>query len=351
MAAAFPFNFTFSSLESETFTPIPIWLMTGEAVLILVSMVGNSWIIYNGLSKKTLRDSSFHLLLTNLSLANLLLSSFCYTSFTFKLRIGLSRNEVEVEHCRVASICLTWFLGVALFSNCSLAVNRAMSCHPMLPLSVKFRSKRTTIILVASTWVLSLKIYLYPAIILRESWLYMFSCVTVDYIIENLFNDEELFKLEPAQSVTSWMIVCHLIFVLVVNVTSYAIILKYLFKQHGQGNSTSEQRKKEIKRALMVIVIIFVVLLVCWVPFLVALTIDPTLVAKNDIYLFLPAMEAAIDPVLYMVTMPVFRPGWLSKACQRLKGRKTKVTAVSSLGTQSTRVQGKGHDATASTLG
>ncbi len=49
-----------------------------------------------------------------------------------------------------------------------------------------------------------------------------------------------------------------------------------------------------------------------WVPHVVAFFFDQTLLAGNYAYMYLPMMGLMLTPVLYMLTMPEYRPPFLA---------------------------------------
>ncbi len=208
-----------------------------------------------------------------------------------------------------------------MFTNGTVAVNRALSCHPLLPISVALRTKKATCVIIGVIWVTSCIIYMCPAFIERVSWAHNFLCTTEEIILEEILKGEDPRQRDPAREVLSFTLATTLIATFLANAIAYAVIIVYLKK-----NSGSDQRQQDKKRALLIIVMLFCVLLICWVPVTCVLIIDPSLVGTNHNYIALPAMEAAIDPILCMITMPVFRPEWMTR-------KKTGPATVSSMPT------------------
>ncbi len=254
--------------------------------MLVCAVCGNLLVLYNGLSKK-----STYLLLLNHTFANLLLSALVYPSIAFKLRVGLSRSQLEVEHCRYSAFCMLWLLTVGLLTNGYVALNRALSCHPLLAFSTALRSRRATVIAIIAIWVLGFVLYVVPAHAYERSWFTIYGCLTLNGILDDVIRGVDVFQYKPVKYVVFWGFSTTLIITLVFNVVSYTTIARYLVQKHVQG-SGSDARKKEKRRALVVIVLLFLTLLVCWLPFLFAFLVKPSLITENFTFLFLPTLES-----------------------------------------------------------
>ena len=113
----------------------------------------------------------------------------------------------------------------------------------------------------------------------------------------------------PFNNIIRYECVLFVLLAIIVSLISYALIILQLFgRRKANAHLHSSQRRKEKIRALCVIATAFSIFLSCWLPSLYIILWQTQLITEKPIIVSLPRFEIALNPILYMVTMPVFRP-------------------------------------------
>ncbi len=64
---------------------------------------------------------------------------------------------------------------------------------------------------------------------------------------------------------------------------------------------------------MVIIVVDQLIFLACWVPLIGVLVFDPFEAGQSPVYMTLNMIEAMLNPLFYLITMPVYRPTWWEK--------------------------------------
>ena len=285
----------------------PRWLTVFSSVTICLGFVTNAWVLYQGFRQGALRKSPFHLLLLNHCIACFLLCGFVYPVLIYRSNQGLSENSAENQLCRVCYVCLFWWLSVALLNNAAMACNRASSCLPFLHASRILRSMKGTYVIILLIWILAFLMYMIPAAYLSTGWAATFLCYELRNLFKNLLSKE----VDQLREVIQYECSLTVLMVLLLSLLCYGVIINHLFgclKIVSTSASDSVRRRKERKRALGVIALGLCVFLLCWVPDMWVILWKAELLKEIPILHCLPMLETALNPILYMVCLPVFRP-------------------------------------------
>lgn len=311
-ASAGGYGGEFSGSSDQTW---PIWLIVLASVTLPVGFLANGWILVRVLREKKLRTSSFHLLLMKHCIASMLLCSFVYPIISYRSSTGLPTNTSQVNLCRVSSFLLLWWVSATLFNHGVVAINRALSCYPYRAISGKLRGLKGTCCLIAVNWSLSFLLYIIPATFYSVGWASAFACEQLKDLIKHALTNEK----KSVQKCMRFEFGLTILLVLLVILISYAIIMSHLFghTKTGQATKESQKRRKEKIHALGVIALVFAVFLLCWMPFMWVVLYETKLLLDRPIFGYLPMLEMMLNPFVYMVCMPVFRP----VLCCRHQGR------------------------------
>ena len=283
----------------------PTWLTVLTCATLPASVLLNMWVLVHGFGQTRIRQSPFHLLLMNQCFTSLLLCCLAYPVIVHKMNIGgFSENNLQVYVCKVAIYCLLWFVSVALCNHSLVAANRALSCFPHYAISRKMRHFKGTCYSVIVIWVTSLIMYMVPAAHYRIGWPASFNCYEVLDFISTKNSEEK----DTVRMIIKHECLLTVLSSLVVSLVSYSLIIWYLFGCSNAAVRDSQKRRKEKLRALCVIATVFSVFLLCWLPVMYIMQWQVQVIAELPIIFYLPMLENALNPVLYMVTIPAFRP-------------------------------------------
>lgn len=281
-----------------------------------VGILGNSHILYAGFLQKKVRNSPFHLLLMNHSLVCLLLALFAYPAMLYKGSIGLVQTDFESKLCQYAMMLMMWWISAGLLSNGIVAVNRAMSCFPHSSICRMLRGHKATWSVLAGVWILSFMLYAVPAVGYPTGWAVNLACLPFEQLMLNINHPEVVGIGYLIQYSCGLNVLC----VLTMSIFSYMVIICRLYGQqwfkcvmaNSKTPSMTLQFRREKAHALGVIALVFTNFIVCWVPF-VWLILWKQGKIREPVYNMLCMLETALNPILYMITMPVFRPRWCTR--------------------------------------
>ena len=279
-----------------------------SGMLTVMVFIGNFSVLFIGCCKQSIRNSPFHLALLSHSLACLLLSIFVYPVMTRMVARGLIQSDIDRHLCFYSRVGLMWWVGVSLLSNAVVAVNRAMSCFPHLKLSSILRGRRVTVGCLMVVWITAMLLYLVPAVMYRNAWEAYFACLPIMEHLAGL-----IYPVEDLDVVSHHVRNAYgglVLFAVIVSLFSYAVIIWYLFKG---SKKESARRRREKLHALCIMAIVFSALFICWAPMMWGLLWTPELLRKSIEVSLLPLIEAVLTPILYVISMPVFRPQCFAK--------------------------------------
>lgn len=223
-------------------TNVPTWWFVFITLVLTCAAVANSWLLYTGLRQKKLRESSFHILLRNHTLDNLILSVFLYPVLIYRMKSGLPANRGEQEMCSVSSLAMMWFVSIGFCTNVLTALNRAVSCHPTWAPGVKIRGKMFTYGALASVWICTFLVYLSTSLAEEKSWKGLFACSLVEDIIANYLSGGDPLFVDPMTTILISELSVSVFLSVVLSITCYVIIARFLLGSGGAATTSAQRR-------------------------------------------------------------------------------------------------------------
>ena len=299
----------------------PTWLVVITSVVLCAAALMNLWVLTIWLRSPTVGKSSFHILLMNHTVANFLMDVITYPLLVYRMTtLTVEGSDAQTIVCRFFSFTLILMIFVRLSCNSLIAINRAVSCYPNVKVASKLRDKKATAIFVITMWVTA---FLYPVFSITldtYGWDKAYMCMSVVQLIRDLRDPIMANRGETFRLLNSRVFVINAVLTLVACCSSYCIIARHLWIKHRQFLSTSSaaaaKRLRERKRGLAVIMATFTIFVICWMPTTFAVAYEADLIRHNPVLMALPALDSILDPLLYMITLPVFRPRFCLKQSQ-----------------------------------
>ena len=305
-------SFAYHLHISQFFTVWSSSMIIYTITTLFAAIVTNLWVLSTCIRSPTVLKSSFHLLLMNHALANFFLDCISYPIMVYRMAtLTVEGSETQTRLCRAWSFTMVCLMAVAMSCHALTAINRAVACYPNFNLGSKLRGRKATILSAMSIWVIVFGAYATAMIVDMYAWDRLFACMSIRQLLQDVRDPALADRGKLFMLLSNRLFVAFGLLVLLVCCWCYGIIARHLCIKRHQFTSTSSaaaaRRLQEKKRALAVIVANFTIFFICWMPTILALAYDSSVIGKRPVLMSMPILDSLLDPLLCIMTMPVFR--------------------------------------------
>ena len=279
----------------------PKYMIVISSLTIVISIIGNGWVFICGITRKSLRESPFHIILVNKSLCYLLHSLIIFPGFINSLNSGMGEEKSGQVACVLGMMGHWMLISLNLCCFGFAAFNRALSSNPGWKISCMLCSKKATYGALTLFWVVSILSYFFIFLKHQDSFKGSFNCMIVGDYVENLLAGTEIRPMEPALTRTRDAMTSFVSIAILVTAFSYVIIINSI-------GSQSNDKKGDLGRTSMITALLFATFMSFWSPHIVGWLWNQDLLTENRAYPYLPMFGTALIPYLYVATMVEYRP-------------------------------------------
>lgn len=294
----------------------PVGALAIGVVILMVGNVFNAWILYAGLRRQCelLRGSAFNTLIAKQSLEKVFLGVVvCPIMLYWFVKGGPTKTILQRELCFCATFMIIVIQTIGLCNNALIAFNRLLSCHPHWKIASKLSSVRATLWMIGGTWLLCGAPYFLTFMVYMTLWKQVLGCWNAS--VDDFSASPNVRPFDPTPLVTTIrsLYSCIVVLTLTVCFICYTLIIHKLFSKEDRATQLSSRRKRGRKRALLVIMLVFMIYLLCGIPNMLTIVWRLEVLDQQPLFICLTWIEAVASSLLYMFTVPTLRPPWCQK--------------------------------------
>ncbi|XP_046359603.1 octopamine receptor 1-like [Haliotis rufescens] len=280
--------------SSGGFTPLAIGLMTGQFIMMVVMVGGNSIFILAIIKYRKLKTIN-SMFVANLSLSDLILGITMSFQISFFFQPWMEHVK---ELCILRFQFVNLFSKAALYSLCLTVIDRFIAItYPLKYPSIMTNTK--AYVLIAIMWIYALTNALVPIIFDINTW------DTADLCLYELVTERKyrLYIHTEDLLLSIFLMVCY----------SYIYIVVRRHKRKiATENMASDRRFLQDKKLAKFSIIIAIVFTICWLPFSIIQEVQVykfsvTGAFVGNFAVFLGISNSAINPFIYTWKNPDFR--------------------------------------------